>query len=244
MSEADYQAPPHRGPLESWPDAEYDAALHLLDRQIVAVDGRLVGKVDDVELTVDPDGSLVPTGLMVGAPALLPRLGRRLGPWLAERHEQIGVARADRSTPYIVDMSMVDGVSSEVHVTAPREGLLARRTDGPEGPTRHRLGDLLAMEVRMPPDTAGSSKVHVLDVRIAPDDGVQRVSALVVGPGRPGSLLGYDRRRDQGPWIVAAVVRRLHRHARIVELGRDVDIVWATGEIRVGPGAPIRPIRE
>lgn len=240
----DYQAPPHRGPLESWPDSEYDAALHLLDRQIVAVDGRLVGKVDDVELTVDADGSLVPTGLMVGAPALLPRIGSRLGPWLAERHEQMGVARADRSTPYLVDMSLVDEVSSEVHVAAPREGLLARRTPAPEGPTRHRLGDLLEMDVRMPSGATGSSKVHVLDVRIAPENGVQHVSALVVGPGRPGSLLGYDRRREQGPWIVAAVVRRLHRHARIVELGPDVDVVWATGEVRVGAGATIRPVRE
>jgi hypothetical protein len=244
MSDADYQAPPHRGPLESWPECAYDAALHLLDRQIVAVDGRLVGKVDDVELTVDADGSLVPTGLMVGAAALLPRVGNRLGDWLAARHRQIGVARADRSTPYMVDINVVDGVSSELHLSEPREGVLRRRNPAPEGLVRHRLGDLMEMTVRMPSGSGGRSKVHVLDVRIAPDHGVQRVSALLVGPGRPGSLLGYDRRDDQGPWVVAAVVRRLHRHARIVDLGPDVDIVWATGEIRVGPAATIRPLRQ
>ncbi|GAA3836782.1 hypothetical protein [Nocardioides panacisoli] len=239
----DYEPPPHRGPLEPWPDTEYDAALHLLDRQIVARDGRLVGKVDDVELTVDPDGALVPTGLLVGGAALLPRFGGRLGSWLSARHEQIAVARADRTTPYVVDIGLVDGVSSEVHVSELREGLLARRTPDPEGPTRHRLGELLEMEVRMPAGSTGRSKVHVLDVKITPDAGTQHVSALVVGPGRPGSLLGYDRRDDQGPLLVAAVVRRLHRHARVVELGHDVDIVWATGEVRVGPGATIRPLR-
>ena len=60
----------------------YDAALHLLDRQLVDPDGRLVGKVDDVELAEGADGVLVPTGLMVGMAALLPRLGDRSGPWL------------------------------------------------------------------------------------------------------------------------------------------------------------------
>ncbi|HWJ81061.1 MAG TPA: hypothetical protein VNS55_02390 [Nocardioides sp.] len=238
----DYVRPPHPGPIESWPDAEYDAALHLLDRQIVAVDGRLVGKVDDVELTVDPDGSLVPTGLQVGAAALLPRFGGGLGSWLAERHEQIGCARADRTTPYVVDMALVDDVTSEVHVTQPREGLLRRRVPGLEEPTRHTLGQLLEMTVRMPPEVEGPAEATVLDVRISARDGTQRVSALVVGHGRPGSLLGYERSRDQGPWLIAAIVRRIHRHTRIVELGPDVDLVWETGEVRVGPGTVVHQL--
>lgn len=243
MSES-YQPPPHRGPIESWPDAEYDAALHLLDRQIVAVDGRLVGKVDDVELTVDADGSLVPTGLMVGAAALLPRFGGTLGTWLATRHEQLGVARADRRAPYVIDMSEVDDVTSEVHVSSPREGLLRRRIPAPEEPVRHTLGELLEMTVRMPPEGTGPAKAQVLDVRFAAQAGAQRVAALVVGHGRPGSLLGYERRSEQGPWLIATIVRRLHRHTRVVELGPDVDIDWDAGEVRVGPGADVHDLPE
>lgn len=240
----DYQGPPHSGPIKSWPDAEYDAALHLLDRQIVAVDGRLVGKVDDVELTVDPDGSLVPTGLLVGAAALLPRFGGALGAWLATRHEQMAVAQADRTTPYAVDMSQVDDVTSEVHVSAPREGLLSRRLSSAEEPTRHTLGELLEMTVRLPSDVEGPSEARVLDVRISARSGTQRVSALVVGHGRPGSLLGYERRSEQGPWLVATIVRHLHRHTRVVELGPDVEINWSDSEVRVGSGADIHELPE
>lgn len=241
----DYQGPPHSGPIESWPDAEYDAVLHLLDRQIVAVDGRLVGKVDDVELTVDPDGSLVATALLVGQAALLPRFGGRLGKWLSERHDQIAVARADRSEPFVVEMDLVDDVTSEVHVTSPREGLLRRRTPAPEGPTRHRLGELLEMTVRLTDGAGRASTATVLDVRFSPGkSGAQHVSALVVGRGRPGATLGYDRKGDQGPWLVAAVVRRLLRHSRVVELGPEVDIVWANKEVRVGARAEIRSLPE
>lgn len=243
MSDHDYQGPPHRGPIESWPDAEYDAVLQLLDRQIVAVDGRLVGKVDDVELTVDVDGSLVPTALMVGAPALLPRFGGTLGSWLVHRWDQIGAARADRSEPYIVEMALVDDVTSEVHLTEPREGLLRRRLPTAEGPARHRLGQLLEMVVRLPEEAPGPRTARVLDVRFASErPGTQQVSALVVGHGRPGATLGYDRKEEHGPWVLAVLMRWMLRHSVVVEVGPDVDIVWATGEIRVGTGATVRPL--
>jgi hypothetical protein len=45
---------------------------------------------------------------------------------------------------------------------------------------------------------------------------------LVVGRGRPGSYLGYDRRPDLGPRIVSKLVRRLHRHSTYVDL-EDLD---------------------
>lgn len=43
-----------------------------------------------------------------------------------------------------------------------------------------------------------------------------RVSALIVSRRHTGSLLGYDRRDQQGPWLVRAVVRSLHRDMQII----------------------------
>ena len=144
----------------------YDAALHLLDRQVVDSDGRLVCKVDDVELTVGADGSLVPTALLVGLPVA-----------------------ADTGT-----------------------GL-------------HR-------------------RSRVLDVRVVPVPDGRRtvVDALVVGPGRPGALLGYDRRSEPGPWLVADLVRWLHRHARVVALGPGVEIDVPRGEVRISERASVAPL--
>jgi hypothetical protein len=59
------------------------AGLHLLDRQLVDRHDRLVGKVDDVELTRDEEtGHLVVTALLSGRGALWRRLGAdRLADW-------------------------------------------------------------------------------------------------------------------------------------------------------------------
>jgi sporulation protein YlmC with PRC-barrel domain len=42
------------------------------------------------------------------------------------------------------------------------------------------------------------------------------VDSLLVSPRSAGSLFGYDRRTEQGPWLLRAVVRRLHRGAFLV----------------------------
>ncbi|GLH97769.1 PRC-barrel domain-containing protein [Phytohabitans aurantiacus] len=57
----------------------YDAHLHLLDRQIIDPDGRMVGKVDDVELAPDGEGGLYLAALLVGPAALGRRVGGRFG---------------------------------------------------------------------------------------------------------------------------------------------------------------------
>lgn len=54
---------------------EYDALHRLLDRQILDNQGRMVGKVDDVELEEREDGRLAVTALLIGPGALGPRLG-------------------------------------------------------------------------------------------------------------------------------------------------------------------------
>lgn len=51
----------------------------LLDRQIVDFSGALIGKVDDIELTVDEQGVPHVAALLVGPQALGRRMGGRLG---------------------------------------------------------------------------------------------------------------------------------------------------------------------
>jgi len=55
----------------------------LLDRQIVDFSGALIGKVDDIELTVDDQGVPHVTALLVGPQALGRRMGGALGRWIS-----------------------------------------------------------------------------------------------------------------------------------------------------------------
>lgn len=222
----------------------YDAALHLLDRQVVDVDGRLVAKVDDVELTVGEDGSLVPTGILVGLPALLPRFGPRLGGVLTRTHARIFDAQATRAVPDVIELDLVTEIGSEVRLSVPRTGLLQPRAEAGPAVERIRLGQLVGLTVDAPVEAGLHRRSRVLDVRVVavPDGRRSVVDALVVGPGRPGALLGYDRRSEPGPWLVADVVRWLHRHARVVALGPEVVVDRAAGEVRVAAQASVGPL--
>ncbi|MFF3866699.1 hypothetical protein [Micromonospora sp. NPDC001898] len=86
----------------------------LLDRQIVDRDGRLVGKVDDVEFGVDTDGVPYVAALLSGQGALAQRIGGRVGRFL--------LAVADRLvddppvTPLRVPYSLVERVDSAVRL--------------------------------------------------------------------------------------------------------------------------------
>lgn len=211
---------------------DYDVVLHLLDRQVIGSDDLLVGKVDDVELTEDA-GGLTATALLAGAPALLPRLTGPLGAAVREFWGRMGDEQADRRLPYRIDFALVEELDSAVTLRRPRHGVLVRvpgETD--EGPVRRRLGDLLRMEVVAP-----EGRRRVLDVRV---DGQHRVRSLVIGHGRPGSMLGYDRRAgraEQGPRLVRSLVRGLHRHAHEVAFDR-VRIDWDARVVRVGDQTP------
>ncbi len=206
----------------------YDAVLHLLDRQVIDKDGLLVCKVDDLELAETGEGALVATALLAGSPALLPRLGGRLGSVVREYWARMGDEQADRRLPYRIDFALVAELTSAVTLTRPRHGLLVRTPGEDEGPVRHRLGDLLQMEVEAP-----EGKRRILDVRL---DERHRVRSLVIGHGRPGAMLGYDEREgrpaNQGPALVRAIVRALHRHAREVPFGQ-VRIDWEQHRVRV-----------
>ena len=61
------------------------AALHLLDHQLRDRNGRLCGKVDDLELERTDDGTIVVTAILSGPGHLLYRTGRRrVGSWLGK----------------------------------------------------------------------------------------------------------------------------------------------------------------
>lgn len=202
----------------------YDAVLHLLDRQVIDRDGLLVCKVDDLELVEDDDG-LHATALLVGRAALFPRIGGRFGGALLGYWERLGVEQAERRHPYRIGFGAVEDVSSAVQLRVPREDLLVRTG---LGVGHHALAELLRSPVR---GRDGRPLGGVLDVRL---DERHRVAGLVVGPGRPGSMLGYDRSSDQGPALVRGVVRWIHRHARYVPWDGVERIDWDGGAVTVG----------
>jgi hypothetical protein len=59
-------------------DERMDVAYRMLDAQLVDVDGRRCGKVDDLELTGAPGEPLHVSAVLVGRGALPARLPRRL----------------------------------------------------------------------------------------------------------------------------------------------------------------------
>ncbi|MFG1660113.1 hypothetical protein ACGFIY_26600 [Micromonospora chersina] len=96
-------------------------AKQLLDRQIVDVDGRLVGRVDDIAFAVDEEGYPYVDCLLTGQAALGLRIGGRIG--------RILTAVADRFTddppapPLRVLLTQVDRVDSVVRLRCPAADL-------------------------------------------------------------------------------------------------------------------------
>jgi hypothetical protein len=227
--------------------APFDAALHLLDRQIVDRDGAMVGKVDDVELADGADGSLRVSGLLLGPAALLPRFGgERLGRWLLGRWRTLAVSRADRMVPGRIDVADVDRLTSDLRLTRTREDVVVPQPQATGAVVLRRLDHLMDMEVRTPD---GREDLRILDVRLEPSGGLGHERVVVAGfvagrRGRPGSMLGYDRSSDQGPWLVARVVRRLHRHSVLVPMSQVSRIDWERGVIETtGETQPLRHAR-
>lgn len=91
----------------------------LLDRQIVDRDGEPVGKVDDVELTLDAYGVPEVTALLLGQHVLGERIGGALGRWLT------AVARRMSEPPGLppvrIPYDLVARVDSAVHLSVARE---------------------------------------------------------------------------------------------------------------------------
>jgi hypothetical protein len=110
---------------------------------------------------------------------------------------------------------------------------------------RHRLDDLLGMTVRFADGRHGD---QVTDVRLVPGDRVRGQLAelvtegLVVGRHRPGTLFGYDRHPERGPWLIGVVMRLVHRHTGYLEWGDVTRIDWPERVVHVDRTA-LREVR-
>jgi hypothetical protein len=108
--------------------------------------------------------------------------------------------------------------------------------DGSTGPSRHRLNDLLGMTVCFADGSRGDC---VTDVRLVPGDSIRGhlaelvTEGLVVGKRRPGTLFGYDRHPDQGPWMIRVIVRWMHRHTGYLQWSDVEQIDWEDREVHV-----------
>jgi hypothetical protein len=100
---------------------QYDAVLHLLDRQIVDPDDLLVAKVDDLELTRRADGRWAVSAILTGPGALGPRLHGRLGEWVGAVWRRLH-PDADPA-PSRIPMSDVVDIDSAVTVGRRRDAL-------------------------------------------------------------------------------------------------------------------------
>lgn len=93
-----------------------DGYLELLDRQILDNDGRMVGKVDDVELEQRDDGRIYVTALLSGPGALGPRLGGGLGTIVTSSWSRL----SGRSEPARVEWSQVASVETAIRLAVGR----------------------------------------------------------------------------------------------------------------------------
>ena len=103
-----------------------EAGLHLLDRQLIDSDGRLAGKVDDLELEV-PEGGGPPvvTAILSGPGALSRRIGGRAGAWLEAVANRL---RGDQR-PARVPFGVVKRIGSAVDLSVAKAELETNRLE-------------------------------------------------------------------------------------------------------------------
>jgi sporulation protein YlmC with PRC-barrel domain len=98
-----------------------DLLLHLLDRQVVDVDGELVCKVDDVELEFDATGTPYVSAILIGPRALGPRLGGRPGRWVSAIAQRL--ADGQGTQPQRIDFAQVIDIGSAITLSRHRDEL-------------------------------------------------------------------------------------------------------------------------
>ncbi|HZD69069.1 MAG TPA: hypothetical protein VFA45_09200 [Actinomycetes bacterium] len=106
-----------------------DAGLKLLDRQLIAADGLLVGKVDDLELTPSREDPrvLYVTAILAGPGALAGRLGGRLGHVVERVSGRLRESSRDR--PARIPFEVVKRIGSAVDLWLPKTDLETGRLD-------------------------------------------------------------------------------------------------------------------
>jgi|Tabmets5t2r1_1033131.scaffolds.fasta_scaffold08269_2 sporulation protein YlmC with PRC-barrel domain len=208
-----------------------DAALELLDRQLVDADGRLAGKVDDLELTDPGDRLDRPrvTAILTGPAALAGRLHTRFGRWLRQVSPRLLAPGHDQ--PSRVPLDQVETVATDIRLqvaadqldTGPGQARVHRLVGRIPGRAM-RLSELLGAEVVDEHDhTVG--KVH--DIRLEqtepePQDtgpGL-RVEGLLVGRRALGGRFGFGRGGVRGPWLLKLVFGSLGHDGRYLPWDR------------------------
>jgi hypothetical protein len=103
------------------PGRVLDVGLALLDRQLLDPDGRMAGKVDDLEFTASDDGPPTITAILAGPGALDRRLGGRLGRTVASVHERLQDRHVEG--PARISFGVVSRIDQAVHLTIGRHEL-------------------------------------------------------------------------------------------------------------------------
>jgi sporulation protein YlmC with PRC-barrel domain len=118
----------HAGAEHGHPPGEIvDAALQLLDRQIVDVNGELAGKVDDLELTFADEPGRPPyaSAILTGPGALSHRIGGRLGRWIDDAHRRL----SEDARPPSISFGVVKRIDNHLELSVPRRDLGTMRFD-------------------------------------------------------------------------------------------------------------------
>ncbi|GAA3525609.1 hypothetical protein GCM10022234_23360 [Aeromicrobium panaciterrae] len=93
---------------------------------------------------------------------------------------------------------------------------------------RHRFSQLAGMRVVFSDGRVGDQVTDVRFGRGEPRGHLPRLvtEGLVVGRHTAGTLFGYDRRRQQGPWLIQKILRLLHRSTGHVAWSDIRSIDW------------------
>lgn len=77
--------------------------------------------------------------------------------------------------------------------------------------------------------------VTVMAERVGPLE----VIGVSFGRHGAGSRLGYNDRAAQGPWLIRAILRRLHRNDRYAAWQHVQQVDWSAGTVRLRPAPPL-----
>ena len=98
-----------------------DAGLRLLDRQLIDIEGRFAGKVDDLEFTWPEEGPPYVSAILAGPGSLSRRVGGRLGAWIESTHRRLHPHESPG--PASISWGVVHDVDSAVRLTVPKSSL-------------------------------------------------------------------------------------------------------------------------
>jgi sporulation protein YlmC with PRC-barrel domain len=104
----------------------FDAGLSLLDRQVIDVEGRMAGKVDDLELEFPADGRPpFVSAILTGPGALAHRIGGRPGVWIESIHARL--QESDAEGPGTISFGAVQRITSAIELAVHRDDLQTMR---------------------------------------------------------------------------------------------------------------------